>query len=155
MGRSGALLLAAEIVLVPAFGALAQDTATPAFWDGFYFGILGGTAAAPAGATGAGGPAGVVAEAGRLVNETFYSGAEAFLAAKGLNGAEPFLWLAGDGRLGARVTETMLLSGSGSGEDADQRQLALNGGAGAELLLAERVAVAGPTGLVGVVFKIE
>lgn len=142
MGRSGTLLLASALLLVPGQQAGAQALGTPAYWDGFYLGILGGAGTDAATGTDRFGSLGLVAGAGGLVNGAFYFGAEAQLAAESFNGSDPYLWLEADGRLGAQVTEAMLLfTSAGLAYDADARQLALTGAAGAEFMLADGIAL--------------
>jgi opacity protein-like surface antigen len=166
MGRSRALMLAATLFLSSAGVAAAQTLGTPAYWDGFYVGIVGG-----AGSDGDSGltSLGVVAGTG-TTNEAFYFGAEATLAAESLDGDDPYLWLQADGRLGAQVTDTMLLfTSAGVGFDADAQEVALTGGAGAEFTLGDNVALRAQyglqhypsglgtfhEGLAGVVFRFE
>src|SRR5262249_2062057 len=110
MGRSGTLFLAAGLAFAPVWAAVAQESESADFWDGFYLGILGGARTETALVSRPVGSLGVTAGAGQLTNESFYYGAEAFLAAQSLSGGDnPFLWLEADGRLGARVTAQMLL----------------------------------------------
>lgn len=118
---------------------MAQVPEPGDYWRGFYLGIMG---RAVAQATGDGAQAlGVVAGTG-IDNGTFYFGAEAQLAAETFEGGSPYLWLEADGRLGARVTDTMLLfTSAGLAYDSNAADIALTAGAGAELDLADGFAV--------------
>lgn len=134
MGRSGTPVVALGMLLGFAGTAEAQSPKPVPYWQGFYLGIMGnaaghGDVAAP--------PVGLVVRRGGEVNGTFYFGAEAQLAAGSIPGDGPYLWLAADGGLGARVTETMLLySSAGSAQDTDLQSIALTSGVGAEAGLA-------------------
>ena len=115
-------------------GALAQDSGTEDFWDGFYLGVLGG------GGSNETGTVSLLAGTGMAVNSAFYFGAEAFLAAESVNNGEPFLWLGADGRLGAQVTDTMLLfTSAGLAYDSSASEIAITGGGGAEVALNDAV----------------
>lgn len=170
MGQSGALLLAAASLLIPVQQTAAQEFGTPAFWDGFYLGVLGGAGTDFDTGSDEFGTLGVIAGTGSTLNGAFYFGAEALLAAESFNGSDPYLWLQADGRLGAQVTEVMLLfTSAGVGYDADAQELALTGGAGAEFALSDSLALRAQyslqhypsglgtfhEGLAGVVFKFE
>lgn len=169
MGRSRALMLAISLFLPPVGEAAAQTFGTPAYWDGFYFGIMGG-AGADLGGGGEGARFGVLAGTGATHNEAFYFGAEAMLAAQSVADSDPYLWLQADGRLGAQVTDAMLLfTAAGVGIDAEAQELALTGAAGAEITLGDNIALRAQyglqyypsglgtfhEGLAGVVFRFE
>lgn len=139
MGRSGTPVVALGMLLGFAGTAEAQSPEPVPYWQGFYLGIMGnavGTDERSARSIG------LVAGGGREVNGTYYFGAEAQLAAGSISGNGPYLWLEADGRLGARVTETMLLyTSAGVGYDTDLHSIALTGGAGAEIDLADGFAL--------------
>ncbi len=135
MGRSGTLILAGLALVAGAQQAAAQEADPQDFWDGFYIGIVGGGGDEAA-------SLGVVAGTGAMANGTFYFGAEALLAAASFNDGDPYLWLEADGRLGAKVTETMLLfTSAGVAYDSSAQEIALTGGAGAELAIADGLAL--------------
>ena len=132
MGRSGTSVVALGILLGFARTADAQSPEPVPYWQGFYLGIMGNAAERDVPAPQ---PLGLVA-ARSDVNGTFYFGAEAQLAAGSISGNGPYLWLDPDGRLGAEVTETMLLmSSAGIGDDTDLDAIALTGAAGAPIAL--------------------
>ena len=139
MGRSGTPVVALGVLLGFASSAEAQSPEPVPYWQGFYLGIMGnvvGTDDRSARSIS------LVAGGGSEVNGTFYFGAEAQLAAGSISGNGPYLWLEADGRLGARVTETMLLyTSAGVGYDTDLQSIALTGGAGAEIDLADGFAL--------------
>ena len=140
MGRSGTPVVALGMLLGFAGTAEAQSPEPVPYWQGFYLGIMGNAAGDNDPATPSVHPE---ARQGGEVNSTFYFGAEAQLAAGSISGNGPYLWLAADGLLGARVTETMLLATSaGAGADTDLRAIALPRGVGAEIDLAGGLAPA-------------
>ena len=114
-----------------------------AFWDGFYLGILGGAGGRLSG-DGDFVNAGVAAGGGITTHEGFYFGAEATLAGESFEGGAPYLWLEGNGRVGLVVGEQVLVFGSGGiAYDADAEEMALTGGAGAELAVSDTISVRG------------
>lgn len=139
MGRSGTPVVALGMLLGFAGTAEAQSPEPVPYWQGFYLGIMGNAVGTDERSTRS---IGLVAGGGREVNGTYYFGAEAQLAAGSISGNGPYLWLEADGRLGARVTETMLLyTSAGVGYDTDLQSIALTGGAGAEIDLADGFAL--------------
>jgi hypothetical protein len=127
MGRSVTSVVALGVLFGFADPAEAQSPEPVPYWQGFYLGIMGN------GVEEADAPAPLVdADAGLdEVNDAFYFGAEAQLAAGSIAGDVPYLWLEADGRLGAQVTETMLLpDAAGAGDDTDLGAIALTGSAG-------------------------
>lgn len=140
MGRSGTSVVAAGVVLALAGGAKAQVPEPGDYWRGFYLGIMGRTVVDTN--SGDGGQSVGVVAGGGANNGTFYYGAEAQLAAGALDGGSPHLWLEADGRLGAQVTDTMLLfTSAGLAFDSSASDIALTAGAGAELDVADGLAV--------------
>jgi hypothetical protein len=136
MGRSGTPVVALGVLLGHVTMAAAQSPEPVPYWQGFYLGIMG-TAVADRGSA-----VGLVVGRGGEVNGAFYFGAEAQLAAGNISGNGPYLWLEADGRLGAQVTETMLLyTSAGLAYDTDMQSIAVTGGAGAEIDLADGFAL--------------
>lgn len=136
MGRSGTPVVALAVLLCFATEAKAQVPQPVPYWQGFYLGIMGNAAADR------GRSAGLVLGRGGEVNGAFYFGAEAQLAAGSISGNGPYLWLEANGRLGARVTETMLLyTSAGVAYATDMQSIALTGSAGAEIDLADGLAL--------------
>ena len=116
MGRSVTSVVALGMLLGFADTAKAQSPEPVPYWQGFYLGIMGNAVGQTDVPTPPLDPDGDLNE----VNDAYYFGAEAQLAAGSIAGDGPYLWLEADGRLGAQVTETMLLpNGVGADDGAD------------------------------------
>lgn len=147
MRRLRALVLATMAGLALGSDAFAIDPGSngdPAFWNGFYLGILGGVGSDIATSTSQFHNLGISAGAGATTNDGFYFGAEAFLAGESFNGGAPYLWLEADGRVGIVVNDRVLFFGSGGvAYDTDASAMALTGGGGAEFAVTDTLSVRG------------